>query len=555
MNCETNLVYENNTYLQEYIEEVKTGKKQACEKLKKQLAQLEELLSDDRVVFDTRLADIFIFFCENIYKQRRGRFRGKHLKLMLWQKAWATALLSFIKKDTGAFWFNICLLLISRKNGKSQICTALALFFLQWLKGEDLCIASCDEKTVQELYSEISLCAKQIDPDQKRIKSTIQKIKNLKNDCSVKRLTQNSENTGDSFNFSICIVDELHKLVDNEMVVNLEGCTASQVSPLTIYISTQGDIDNGALDMLMERCTRKLDEDDETEERLLAWIYEQDSELEVFTNEDSWGKSNPSLDEVIQRDYLRQQVDKIRKQKSERPRILNRHFNLKQSVNGSSWLDADDIEMIEKPLDLEKFRGCIAVAGADLSKTTDLCSLSLIIFKENDDKKYVWSHSFIPRAKLAKADDKEAGAEYIDWIHAGYITVHDGGEVNIFDVGNYLKQLRITYGLRIVYVAYDQRFSDDFKQSLQNFNLEVINQNTKSLSGAIKATEVDFQHGIFQYHDPVLNWALKNCRVKSNFDEVILTKEKKEQRIDPAAALVNAVEVYRRHKHDIDNAR
>lgn len=547
--------YKNNTYLHDYIEAVKSGEKQACDKLKKQLNQLDKLLSDDRVYFDTRLADIFIFFCENIYKQRRGRFRGQHLQLMLWQKAWITALLSFYKKDTGAFWFTICLLLISRKNGKSQICTALAIFFLNWLKGEDICIASCDEKTVQELYSEISLCAKQIDPKQKRIKSTIQKIKNLKNDCSVKKLTQNSENTGDSFNFSLCFVDELHKLTDNEMVTNLEGCTASQVSPLTVYITTQGDIDGGALDLLMERCINKLDNGDETEDRLLAWIYEQDSELEVFTDEDSWEKSNPSIDEVIQRDYLRQQVDKIRKSKTDRPRILNRHFNLKQSMSGLSWLDASDIVMADKEIDLEQFRGCICVCGADLSKTTDLCSLSLLIFKPDDDKKYIYSHSFIPRAKLSKSDDASAGADYINWIRDGYITVHDGGEVDIFAVGKYLRELRVRYGLRIGYIAYDQRFSDDFKKCLDNFNLEVINQNTKSLSGAIKAVEVDFQHNVFEYHDPVLEWALKNCRVKSNFDEVILTKEKKEQRIDPAAALVNAYEVYRRHKHDVDNAR
>lgn len=547
--------YQNNTYLQEYIEEVKSGKRKVCEKLQKQLNQLEELLSDSRVVFDTREADIFIYYAENIFKQRRGKYRGKHLKLLLWQKAWVTALLSFRKADTGAYWFNTCLLLIARKNGKSQLCAALALFYLNWLKGEDICVASCDDKTVKELYEEIGLCAKQLDPHQKRIKTTIQKIKNLKNDCAVKKLTQNSENTGDSFNFTLCFVDELHKLVDNEMVTNIKGCTASQPSPLTVYITTQGDVEGGALDQLIERCDNKLNGTDDTDERLLAWIYEQDNEMEIFIDEDSWQKSNPSIDVVIQRDYLREQVNLIRTIKAERPRILNRHFNLKQALSGLAWLDASDIEMADKPLDLEDFRGCICTAGADLSKTTDLCSLTLVLFKEDDNKKYVWSHSFIPRSKLKVADDSSAGADYLNWIQQGYISVHDGGEVDIFAVATYLRELRQKYGLRVVFTGYDQRFADDFKRGLPNLTLECINQNTKSLSGAIKSTEVDFQHGVFVYHDPVLHWALKNCRVKSNMDEVILIKEKKEQKIDPAAALVNAVEVYRRHKHEVDSRR
>lgn len=547
--------YQNNTYLHDYINDVKSGKIIACEKLKKQLNQLEELLSDDRVYFDTREADIFIFYAENIFKQRRDPYRGKHLKLLLWQKAWVTALLSFKKADTGAYWFNTCLLLIARKNGKTQICTALALFYLNWLKGNDLCIASCDEKTVKELYEEIGLCAKQLDPNQRRIKTTIQKIKNLKNDSSVKKLTQNSENTGDSFNFAMCFVDELHKLTDNEMITNIKGCTASQPSPLTVYITTQGDIEGGALDQLMDRCTTKLEGTDDTDERLLAWVYEQDNEMEIFINEDSWQKSNPSVDAVVQRDYLREQVNIMRKNKTDRPKLLNRHFNVKQALSGLAWLDAADIEMAEKPLDLEDFRGCICVAGADLSKTTDLCSLTLVLFKENDDKKYVWSHSFIPRSKLKVADDSSAGADYLNWIQQGYISVHDGGEVDIFAVATYLRELRQKYGLRVVFTGYDQRFADDFKRGLPNLTLECINQNTKSLSGAIKSTEVDFQHGVFVYHDPVLHWALKNCRVKSNMDEVILIKEKKEQKIDPAAALVNAVEVYRRHKHEVDSRR
>ena len=51
-------------------------------------------------------------------------------------------------------------------------------------------------------------------------------------------------------------------------------------------------------------------------ERTLPWLYTQDSEREVWEDEKSWMKSNPSLGIVKKWSYLREQVDIARVSKA-----------------------------------------------------------------------------------------------------------------------------------------------------------------------------------------------------------------------------------------------
>ena len=67
-------------------------------------------------------------------------------------------------------------------------------------------------------------------------------------------------------------------------------------------------------------------------ERTLPWLYTQDSELEVWQDESSWPKSNPTLGIVKKWDYLREQVDAAKKSKADRIFVLSKDFNIKQSL-------------------------------------------------------------------------------------------------------------------------------------------------------------------------------------------------------------------------------
>ena len=137
------------------------------------------------------------------------------------------------------------------------------------------------------------------------------------------------------------------------------------------------------------------------DDRTLPWLYTQDSEDEIWQDESSWYKSNPSLGTVKLLSYVRGVLDLARTMPSTRPSTLAKDFNIKQSL-ASAWLSYEVIHggKMDDPIDLESFRGSWAIAGADLAETTDLVASVLYLRRPSDPVIYLYSHFFIHYLQL-----------------------------------------------------------------------------------------------------------------------------------------------------------
>lgn len=549
----------NDNYIRDYIALKNSGEIEVCEELDLMLQELQDHLDTGDIGFDSRLADGFILWCDKIYKQSKGEWHGKHLKLELWQKAWATAVLSF-RTDTGYFYYTESLLLIPRKNGKSELIAALATYLMTGVAGVgiDICCASCDDKTISLLYKTISKALAVLDPKQKMFRKTISELENKKMDCKLFKVSAKSTNVGDGYNIAFCIVDELHMLEDNEMVEELGRAMYAHKNSLTIFITTEGYLEKGALEEVKERCRKKLYKETDIEDRLLAWIYKCDSEQEVFQNEKSWYKANPNLCVSKDLEKLRKSVNHARENRSSRAGVLCKDFSIKQGVKGSSWLPEELIKPVDKS-NLHEFRGCFGVVGADLALTIDLCAVQILFFKKDDPSIYVYTHCFIPQGKLDLHDDKEEGADYKQWEQDGYLTIMPGLENDVSEIALWIENINIQYGTRIMWLGYDPNLSKDFTKSLFNLKekAEIVQQNAKTLTPAIKLAEMMLQHHKVKFDSPVFHWCLKNARIKTfqntvNSDDVLIIKDKPGQKIDCVVSFIIALEIYRRHKSDID---
>lgn len=548
---------QTDNYILDYIRLKDTGEIEVCEELDLTLEELQEHLETGDIGFDSSLADGFIFWAENLYKQSKGKWYGKHLKLELWQKAVVTAALSF-RDEKGHFYYHTILLLIPRKNGKSELIAALATYFMTGVAGRgiDICCASCDDKTISLLYKTISKALAVLDPHQKMFRKTISELENKKLDCRLFKVSAKSTNVGDGYNIAFCLIDELHMLEDDEMVEELNRAMYANENALTIFITTEGYLEDGALERIQERCRKKLYKETYTEDRLLPWIYKCDSEQEVFQNEKSWYKANPNLGVSKNIDRLRDNVNRARESRSLRAGVLCKDFSIKQGTKGSSWLDAEYIKPIDK-LNLFDFRGCFGVVGVDLALTIDLSAVQILFFKKNDPNIYVFTHCFIPQGKLDLRDDSEHGAKYKEWEEQGYLTVMNGLENDINEIARYIESINQKYGTRIMWLGYDPNLSKDFTKSLFSLKPEVVQQNAKTLTPGIKLAEVLFQHYRIKYDSPVFEWCLKNSRIKTfqntvNSDDVLIIKDKPGQKIDAVVSFIIALEIYRRHKADVD---
>ena len=556
----------NNTYIQDYRAAIRSGEIMAGHELIDELDNLIRDMDDDRYIFDTTDADIRIHFMENCIRLTKSPFYGRPMKLMLWQKAFITAVYSFkmadetfidpsgVERHTDRF--KKCVLLIARKNAKSETCSALMLTeSIVGNEGADLVCSSNDDTQANILYDAIDTMRLMIDPDQRdtwrnqkwiRINDTNSKI------FKISDRTRNKEGR----NIDYSVVDEVHEMRENVIIKSIEQSQSLKDNPKLIIITTEGFIVDGALDEILRQCRKVIagEDDGAAAERLLPWLYTQDSEQEIWADERTWQKSNPSLYIIKKITYLREQIDAARKSTADRAFVLAKDFNIKQNT-AAAWLHLEDY-CYNAAYDLEEFRGALILGGVDMSETTDMTSARALIMRKGDKTKYIIQHYWIPESKLTSADDKEAGAKYKEWAKAGLLTICEGNDIDLSQVADWYYMLFKQYGLRLYKCGYDVKFSKDFLRRMDEygFECELVLQTKQVLSNAMKLVEADLKAQLINYNNNDIDrWCLGNAAVEVDSTgncQAVKIAGQPARRIDGAVTFIIAYEVYRRYRSE-----
>mgnify|MGYP001112975200 CR=1 FL=1 len=553
----------DNSNLLEYRAKVETGEIIIGQELWMELDNLAEDFHNDRYFYNTDAARLRMDFMENCIRLTKSPFYNKPMVLMLWQKAFIEAFYSFKMADTGFDRFKKLLLLIARKNTKSETSSALANSeFIVGNEGADICCSSNDDAQCSIVYDAIDLMRRLYDPkdlDSKRNQSFIlNKITNTK----VFKMSDRTKNK-EGRNIDFAIVDETHEMKENIIGKSIEQSQSLKDNPKFINITTEGFVIDGYLDDELEKARKVIRKEDTglAAERLLPWLYTQDSEREVWTGNRKnrlWEKSNPTLGIVKKWEYLEEQVDIARTSKADRIFVLSKDFNIKQ--NGTeAWLNLEDYDY-KAIYDIEDFRGAICMGAVDLSETTDLSAAKILLMKPNDPTKYIYQHYFIPESKLEDSDDWNAGARYKDWAKAGHLTITEGNDIDLAKVADWFYSLYTDYGIKLWKCGYDQRFAKDWITRMDFYgwqrtgdddsDLIMILQNAQTLSNAIKLCEADLKHQLVNYNENVMDkWNLKNAGIKvDDKGQCLLVKQETVKRIDGAVSLVILYEMYRRYR-------
>lgn len=544
-------------WLIQYYEAIKSGEIIAGQELKDELRRLIKDLDDPRYIYDTERADLIMDFMENCIKLTKSPFYGQPMKLMLWQKALIEVAYSFKIAETGQERFKKIVLLIARKNTKSETCSALALAeAITGPQGADIVCSSNDFNQAAILYDAINTMRLMIDPKEQDTHKNQRFMQVNDTGSKIFTLTDRTRNK-EGRNIDFAILDEVHEMKTNVILKSIEQSQSLKENPKLWIITTEGFINDGVLDHLLIDCRKIISGEDEgvSAERILPWLYTQDSELEVWNNPKSWQKSNPTLGIVKRWDYLEEQVDAARKSKADRMFVLSKDFNFKQS-NAQAWLQESDYKYIAK-FDLEDFRDSIALGGVDLAETTDLTCAKIMMLRPDDKTKYIHTMYFIPESKLESADDKTEGARYEEWARDGLITICPGADVDLTMVADWFYNLFAEYGIRLYKCGYDVKFSKEFLKQMDfyGFDCEMVVQNKQVLSNPTKLVEAELQKQLINYNEnPVDQWCLGNAALEiDNYGNVQAVKadNRAGRRIDGAVTLVILYEMYRRYRSDL----
>lgn len=558
-------VYMTN-YLIQYREAIRRGDIRAGYDMIDELDRLIADLDDPRYRYDTTAAELRIDFIENCVKLTKAPFYGKPMKLLLWEKAFIEVVYSFEIRDIDSGeWvqrFQEILLLICRKNGKTELIAALLLTeLIIGGIGIDIVCSGMDDGTADLCYTAIDTMRLLIDPKSVDTWRNQKGIKCFANNNHIYKLA-NSTRQREGRNIDIAALDEVWSLpADGDIYKSIQQSTSVKDSYKIFMFGSEGFVADGFLDRKRTEYTEIVrgEDDSEVSKRKLPWIYTQDSEQEVWnTNVEGinpdWEKSNPSIGKIKKWTYLRDRVDEARKSKIDRVFVLCKDFNFHQNA-ATIWLNTEDYTYLAE-FDPNAFRGAVCLGAVDMSETTDMTSARVVVMRAGDPHKYIIQHYWIPESKLESADDKNAGADYEEWAKQGLLTICEGNDNDLTLVADWFYKLYCDYGFRLYKCGYDVKFSKEFLRRMDEygFDCEMVIQNALTLSNAMKLCEADFKAQLINYNlNPIDKWCLGNAVMQADkYGNCMAVKipGQPSKRIDGAVTFIILYEMYRRYRSD-----
>ena len=525
-------------YVKEYYQAIVSGKEVAGKKVIKEYKKLNEEMNNDSLPFylDEELGQRPITFIETFCKQAEGEI-GSPIVLDLFQKAAIQALFGFVYKKTKLRRFNEMLWLMGRKNGKTTILSAIALYMM-----------IADHEGSAECYS----VATKKDQASKAFKSAVA-MRNQSPEISAlvkKRRTDmympmtfssfeplsSDSNTLDGLNSHLVIIDELHAIKDKNLYEVMKQSTSSRRQPLVVMITTAGTTRENIFDEIYAYANGVLDGTIKND-AFFPLLYELDSPNEWMDNK-CWKKANPALGTIKQYKYLAEMVQLAKDAPDRKKGILCKDFNLRSNTE-EKWLDFDTINN-EETFDLKDLKGSYGIGGADLSSTTDLTCATILVVKNK--KKYVIQQYFIPESKLENNDDK---VPYDVWAERGLLTVCSGAKVRFSDVTEWFYKMHTEYGISAYWIGYDPWGAQYWIDEMIDAGFEMIKviQGAKTMSNPMKELAADLKEKNINYNNnPITKWCLLNTAIETDKNDNIrpVKGKKQKERIDGTVSLIDA---------------
>lgn len=548
------------TWAEKYLKQIESGKITTCRKIK--------ILYDREVkwikkpprgyYFDEKEAQAHIDFIEKFCKQSKGEFGGKPLKLMLWQKALLSLLFGWRDKD-GNRRFKECVLMVGRKNGKTELAAALAhdMLLNDGESGAEIvCAANAREQAMLTFNEAVNMRQQSaaLRAVEKKRRTDIYAPASF---GSIKALASKTDNL-DGLNISFAIQDEIHEQKNSALYDVLKQSQTFRRQPLFLIITTNGFVRESFFDnKYAEISNIALWEKGFRDYTVLPVIYELDKR-EEWTDSKMWVKANPGLGTIKKKKTLAENVNKAKRDSMFMPTLLTKDFNIPEN-SAEGWLTFDEA-VNKKTVSMDYLRNSYAIGGCDLSAVRDLTCATLIIRKPDDENIYVLQKYFLPRARLDELESDtnvSKEAPYQIWEDGGWLTVSEGATVDFHQVTEWFANIVKKHNIRPLWICYDAALSGYWREEMEEygFEMEKIRQGSFTWTYPMKTLKGAFEdHRVIYQNNPMLRWCLLNTGQKSlnrqGIESIQPVKVSSTRRIDGMVSLLNAWVGYQNHEQE-----
>lgn len=509
------------------------------ENYKYSLSASDQQAIKDGCYFDQGQADKAVSFIERYYIPSTN---GKPIKLTEWQRELVEKLYGWRTKSNHRRHRKL-ILSTAKKNGKNTIQAGVLLFeLLGGVQPSPFVVsASTTRENAGQLYRELAFSIR-ANPKLLKICKALDSSKEIRVKSKNSRYKSFSADAGsaEGENLSCLVVDELHAHKSDALYRSLEHSTIARPDGLVCIISTAGH-DQSSLWFDLFKYARSVQNSEIVDTSLLAMIFTAPDDADV-ESPSTWKLSNPSLDApgcFTSEDFRK---DLGRAKAGGTSDLLSfRRYRLNQ------WVRADD-----SYIDPVKFDNCVGLMtdeqlktyplyiGADLSQTTDACSVSMV-WALGNRKFYCRSHSWVCEEGVRRREESNL-PKYKVFAAQGDMTITPGTVNDYRLIKSYIKELRVKFNLKEV--IFDQFNAIEMCAELMSDGMTVYRQpqNHKSYTSPCKEFEVAIAETRIKHDgNKLLRWALSNCRLDYDaYGNCKPSRDKSTDKIDPAIALLMA---------------
>jgi len=492
-------------------------------------------------VYDETKADRAIRFIRKL-KHTKGKWAGKPFNLLPWQEDQVLKPLFGNVDEDGNRLYRKCYIEIPKKNGKSELGAAIALYLLvaDGEFGAEIYSAASDREQAAIVYNIAAFMVDQEPHLENRLKvlRSTKRILYPKMNSFYHVLSADAY-TKHGYNIHGCIFDELHAQPTRELWdVLTEGAGDARTQPLTFAMTTAG-YDRNSICWEVHDYAHKVLEGIIEDPHFLPVIYTLPEE-EDWRDEKNWSRVNPSLGEIIPIEKLRvafKEAENIPAKQN-----LFRRLRLNQWTRQETrFLSMQFWDKCAKPVNVRSLKGKPCYAGLDLASREDVAAF-VKIFPRDDGFFDVLPRFWIPEDNMIERSLRDH-VPYDVWVRDGLIRATQGNwisceamEQDILNDGNH-------YDIREI--AYDMWGAAPLVQNLEaeGFTCVPFGQGYKSMSSPTKellglVMMQKIRHG----GNPVLRWMADNVVVTTDpAANVKPDKSKSTEKIDGIVALIMAL--------------
>jgi phage terminase large subunit-like protein len=462
------------------------------------------------------------------------------LVLQPWQVWFVASVVGFKDKVTGLRRFSRVIAFVARGNGKSFLCSGLALYFsfFDGEKGADVYSLATTREQARIVWATSQAMMRALPELTSKFGIEVgqHSITQQSSNSSFKALSSDF-NTLDGLSPYVAVIDELHA-VDRGLWDIIETAMQKRQQPLLISISTAG-FDTSSVGFEISSYIRSILDGVREDDRMFGVIYEADDD--DVLDEDNWNKANPNLGVSVQLEAMRADAKKASTLSSFRNAFITRHLD--RWVNArEAWMRMDKwLQCASNRLVLEDYVGRPCVIGLDMSNRNDITSKCYLFTEQRDGQLHYsafWKN-YLPEVAVQESRN----ASYAGWVADGHITTTPGDSIDYAQVQEEL--IEDSQKFPQMEVASDPWNTVQLSQNIANYGIQTIEMRPtiKNFSPAMKELQDAVLSGRF-HHDgnPAVAWAVGNITVKPDAaGNIYPAKPHGNSKIDPGVALIMAI--------------